>query len=68
VCAAATADAAAAAAVTGKGVELLPFLLQSKDAPFKIVLPAFLGMLLAGMLVANLPGACFILCLALLLT
>jgi hypothetical protein len=31
-------------------------LLQSETASFKISLPAFLGMLLAGMLLANLPG------------
>jgi dolichyl-phosphate-mannose--protein O-mannosyl transferase len=37
-------------------VEKLPSLLQSETASFKISLPAFLGMLLAGMLLANLPG------------
>ena len=37
-------------------MELLPSLLQKRDAAFKIVLPAFLGMLLAGMCIANLPG------------
>ena len=37
-------------------MEKLPSLLQSETASFKISLPAFLGMLLAGMLLANLPG------------
>lgn len=40
----------------GRVVERLPSLVQKKEATFKVALPAFLGMLLAGMFIANVPG------------
>lgn len=44
------------AQIFGKAVEKLPSLFEKEDAHFKVTLPAFLGMMIAGIVAANLPG------------